>query len=87
MSGEEASFRGWSQLSGELRFSDTPSGVRELRPPVGTYADAPSQTGIKSALLEVDAGRLPRLSTTRVCWRPPGDWGVDGISDFFPGES
>ena len=54
----EASFRGWSQLSGELGFSDTPSGIRELRPPVGTYADDPSQNGIESALLEVDAGPI-----------------------------
>ena len=49
-------FRGWAQLSGELGLSGTPSGIRELRPPVGTSADDPSQTGIKSALLEFGAG-------------------------------
>ena len=38
------SFRGWAQLSGELGLSGTPSGIRELRPPVGTSADIPSQT-------------------------------------------
>ena len=37
-------FRGWAQLSGELGLSGTPSGIRELRPPVGTSADIPSQT-------------------------------------------
>ena len=37
-------FRGWAQLSGELGLSGTPSGIRELRPPVGTSADDPSQT-------------------------------------------
>ena len=38
------SFRGWAQLSGELGLSGTPGGIRELRPPVGTSADDPSQT-------------------------------------------
>ena len=37
-------FRGWAQLSGELGLSGTPSGIPELRPPVGTSADDPSQT-------------------------------------------
>ena len=37
-------FRGWAQLSGELGLSGTPSGIRELRPPVGTSAGDPSQT-------------------------------------------
>ena len=47
---------GLGPASGELGISGTPSGIRELRPPVGTSADDPSQTGIKSALLEFGAG-------------------------------
>ena len=47
---------GLCPASGELGVPGTPSGIRELRPPVGTSADDPSQTGIKSALLEFGAG-------------------------------
>ena len=67
LSRDYATFRGWSQLSRELRFSERRVGIRELCTLVGTYADDPSQTGIKSALLEIDAGliaatqRPPRL--------------------------
>ena len=49
-------FRGWAQLSGELGLSGTPSGIRELRPPVGTSADIPSQTWrLGPPLLEIHA--------------------------------